>query len=290
MVNPVMIKAGGMEAKISPEGGSILSLHFKKGDKNIDLLKSSDGKTPAMFPMIPYANRIRGGAFVYFGIKRSLPQTDKKVPDPIHGDGWMTKWEVSEQTEKSVTLSYNHEKGKGGFPLPYAAEQTFSIHDKKLSIKLKATNTGDLPMPVGLGFHPYFKRTSDVKLQFRNRTVWANEALPPRNRPYKTPAEWSFEEKKALGKLNCDLCFGNYDGTAVIEYPSEGFAVRMETKPETNHIMLFAPSGSDYFCLEPATQTTDAFNLASQGVIGTGIQTLEPGEHFQIFLDMILEA
>lgn len=290
MAKPVVIKTGGLEAKISLDGGSVLSLRYTKGDKHFDLLKESDGKTPAMFPMVPYANRIRGGAFIYFGIKRGLPQTDKNVKDPIHGDGWINAWKVKESSDKALTLVYKHAKGADGFPLPYEAEETFAIHDKKLSIKLKVTNTGDLPMPVGLGFHPYFKRTPDVKLQFRNRTVWANEALPPRNRPYKTPDEWNFENKKNLNKLTCDLCFGNFDGTAVIEYPKDGFAVRMETKPETNHIMLFAPGASDYFCLEPSTQTTDAFNLASQGVIGTGIQTLEPGEHYQIFMDMILEA
>lgn len=289
--SPITLAAGGLEAKISPDrGGSLLSLTYTKGNAKFDLLKEVDDGHPAMFPMVPYANRIRGGNFIHFGIKRSVPQTDPKVEDPIHGDGWINPWKAEASSAKGVTLVYKHAKGTKGFPLPYTAEQTFSIANNKLSIKLKVTNTGELPMPVGMGFHPYFRRTQDVKLQFRNRTVWANEALPPRNRPYKTPDEWDFETKKALGRLTCDLCFGNYDGTAIIEYPKEGFRIRMETKPETNHVMLFAPSGSDYFCVEPSTQTTDAFNLASQGIIGTGIQTLEPKESFQIFLDFILET
>ena len=40
----------------------------------------------------------------------------------------------------------------------------------------------------------------------------------------------------------------------------------------------FVPAGQDFFCVEPVSNMTDAFNLAAAGETATGTRTLEPGE------------
>jgi hypothetical protein len=42
-------------------------------------------------------------------------------------------------------------------------------------------------------------------------------------------------------------------------------------------LVVYSPAGKDYFCVEPVSHCTDAFNLAAQGRADTGMLTLEVG-------------
>ena len=41
-------------------------------------------------------------------------------------------------------------------------------------------------------------------------------------------------------------------------------------------LVVYSPAGEDYFCAEPVSHCTDAFNLARQGRRDTGMLTLGP--------------
>jgi aldose 1-epimerase len=41
--------------------------------------------------------------------------------------------------------------------------------------------------------------------------------------------------------------------------------------------VVYSPAGEDFFCVEPVSHCTDAFNLAAQGRADTGMLTLHPG-------------
>ena len=42
-------------------------------------------------------------------------------------------------------------------------------------------------------------------------------------------------------------------------------------------LVIFTPAGEDFFCAEPVSHCTDAFNLAAAGADGTGMAVLAPG-------------
>ena len=52
----------------------------------------------------------------------------------------------------------------------------------------------------------------------------------------------------------------------------------MTAYSDFGHVVIWSPAGENFFCVEPVTNATDAFNLASRGIAGTGIKTLEPDE------------
>ena len=52
----------------------------------------------------------------------------------------------------------------------------------------------------------------------------------------------------------------------------------MTADEKFGHIVLYTPYHKNFFCLEPTTMANNAFNLASEGIIGTGIQSIGPNE------------
>ena len=48
----------------------------------------------------------------------------------------------------------------------------------------------------------------------------------------------------------------------------------MTADEQFGHVVLYTPKGKNFVCLEPCTNASNAFNLASNGVIGTGIKSI----------------
>lgn len=286
MDNLIQITSGQFTATINPSiGGSLTSWTEKVENKEVDLMRhalpeSVEKKAAdmtAMFPLVPYSNRIRGGSFIYWGIKRTVPKNHPFVADPLHGEGWQREWNVIEQSATKAVIQFEH-NGRDGFPFAYQATETFEVEDSKLIVSLKLTNKGGIPMPCGLGWHPFFEKDSDTIVQFKNKMLWAHEALPPREKPIKVSPEWAFEKGLNINTVDLDTCFGGFDGKVEVTWPSRNRRITMTALHDFGHVVVWTPKGENFFCVEPVTNATDAFNLASRGVIGTGIKTIEPKE------------
>ena len=283
-MNEIVLSNDYISVGVLPELGAALSfLRYCKDGKKIDLLRPTDLKkdkldsnNASMFPMLPYCGRIRGGKFTYWGILRKVPKNHAGIMDPIHGDGWKTKWVVSEQTKTSIKLAMTHNKSDEGFPFSYTAELTYQITDRSLIVQMSIENPSVLPMPCGIGVHPFFVREKDVELNFKSQVVWSNESDPIFDEPYTTPTAWNFDGGKPLKNAVFDTCFGGFQEQAQIVYPSKEITIDMTTTDLFHHIVLFAPKNKNFFSLEPCTNASDAFNLADHGVIGTGICSIGP--------------
>jgi aldose 1-epimerase len=64
---------------------------------------------------------------------------------------------------------------------------------------------------------------------------------------------------------------------AVIAWPERGASLAMTAGPPLDCLVVFTPPGRPFFCAEPVSHVTDAFNLAEAGREDTGRQVLEPG-------------
>lgn len=276
------LSSGDFSAAVSPVAGGSL-LYWRKGGEDLTRPASAGAverkaaDETSMFPLVPYSNRIRGGFFIYWGIKRSVPKNHPAVADPLHGEGWQRAWNVVQASGDFVKLSFGH-NGRNGFPFAYEAEQEFTLKDNQLTVSLTLTNKGGIPMPCGLGWHPFFPKDDDTVVCFKTKNVWAHESAPPRERPIKTPPEWQFEKGLKISELELDTCFGGFDGKAELIWPSRNRKINMTAYSDFGHVVVWSPEGEDFFCVEPVTNATDAFNLASRGVAGTGIKTLDPEE------------
>ena len=146
-------------------------------------------------------------------------------------------------------------------------------------MRLTVTNEASEAMPVGFGLHPYFIRTPRAVLQADVGPMWQSDAelMPVRL----TPAP----PQLLLGAagLNPDATpldnnFIGFGGRAVIEWPEWNARLRMDADPIYACLVVYTPAGRDFFCVEPATNCVDAFNLADAGRTDTGLIVLEPGD------------
>ena len=75
-----------------------------------------------------------------------------------------------------------------------------------------------------------------------------------------------------------DNCFVGWQRRAVIEWPEADTRLVVTADPPLDFLVVYTPRGRPYFCAEPVSHMTDAFNLAAAGRLDTGTRALEPGE------------
>lgn len=283
----VSLTAGPSHLTLWPEtGGGIVD--WRHGDVALfrdvpdDALAAHSARRLGCFPLIPYSNRI-GDARLTF-----QDQTYALRPDPngeshsIHGNGWYTPWTVGERSASRLVLTLEHQArdtAAADWPFSYIATQTFALSETGLDIALRIENRDTKAMPAGFGLHPYFRRTADAKMSFEAATVWLNGAdkLPHGQQPI--PATWSFTALRSPTEAELDHCFAGWNGTARIVWPEDGLGLTIDASPEFSHLVVYTPSGRDFFCIEPVSHMNDGMNRMD--VPGHGVSILAPGEILQ---------
>ena len=255
---------------VLPEAGGALSYLKYNG---IDILRSStfneiEANQTALFPMLPYASFIQEGHFPYFGITRHVPKNCSFSRFPLHGDVWRSSLKVDNKDENSVLLSYQHNKVEG-FPFSYSATIEYRLKENTLEITETLRNDTALPMPYGMGIHPFFKKDDDTKICFDASKIWFRGDDPILGHPYTAPNNLDFKISKPVPANGANLSYGSWNSRASIIYPHKNIGIDIQADNTFRHLILYAPKGKDFFCLEPVTNTPDAFNLASQGIVGT---------------------
>ena len=257
-------------------GGSLAYLKYKE----IDILRptkpdETETNQTALFPMIPYASFIQDGHFPYLGITRKVEKNSPISKNPMHGDVWRSPLQVETQNEHSIKLTYQHNKNKG-YPFSYTAKVEYKLKDDSFEIIETLENDSVLPMPFGMGIHPFFVKDPDTQISFNAPKIWYRGDDPILGHPYTAPKNFDFKEAKSVPANGCNMSFGSWDSKAFIDYPSKNIHIDILADNSFRHLVLFSPKGKNFFCLEPVTNTPDAFNLASLGIVGTGIQSLGP--------------
>ena len=229
------------------------------------------------FPMVPFSNRIRDAAFRFRGRLVQLPRNFPPEPHAIHGHAWRAPWTVVERTEAGLTLEYRHPAD--AWPWTYSAQQTFDLTEERLRVRFAVTNEASEAMPVGFGLHPYFVRTPRSVVRADVGRMWESDADRMPSRLVAAPPQLLFDD----AGLNPDATpldnnFLEFGGRAVIEWPEWNARLRIDADPIYACLVVYTPPGQDFFCVEPATNCIDAFNLAAAGRTDTGLIVLESGD------------
>jgi aldose 1-epimerase len=226
----------------------------------------------ACFPMVPYANRVAHGRFNFGARAVHLKTNWGEYPHPLHGQGWRSPWQVFAATASGASLMF--EGGANEWPWHYLAEQHLQLSHGALSIRLSIQNLAQSPMPVMLGLHPYFCDPDQARMQARIPSVWLTDNASLPTEEVATPLDWSFDCARAITAVPLDHCFTHWSGTAVIRWPDRKVDIRA-TNCSSLHV--YAPSGGDFFCVEPLSAAAGALNR------DRGEATVvQPGERFEI--------
>ena len=287
----IELKNNFIQLGILPEAGGALS-YLKYNDSNIlrpSLSDEKEANQSSLFPMIPYTSFIKDGHFPYFGIIRNVEKNCPFSKYPMHGDVWRSKLKLENQSENSVTLFYQHDK-TSGFPFSYSAKVSYLLKENILEIILTLQNDSILPMPYGMGIHPFFVRDNNTEIQFEAPKIWFRGGDPILGHPYTAPRELDFKNTKSIPANGANVSFGSWNSNATISYPNKNIRIDIQADNSFRHLILYAPKGKDFFCLEPVTNTPDAFNLASLGTVGTGIQSLGPKQTVSNKIEFVMKG
>lgn len=273
-------------------GGAIAAFRWDTGEDAVDWLRPAsrqaletrDAGEMACFPLFPFSNRARNGRLTFAGQDVLLPVSPQD-PHFEHGHGWRNAWKVVEKRENGLSLEYEHTPDT--WPWHYRASQRFELKNGALSVGLALTNLSQMPMPAGMGLHPYFPATQDTRLYAAVEQMWATDSEVLPTRLVKLAAHADPNSGLDVARAELDNVFTRWNRMAHITWPENRRSLRMTASGPLDFLVLYTPSGEPYFCAEPVSNATDAFNLAAAGEKQTGMIVLEPGHTIEARVDFV---
>jgi aldose 1-epimerase len=291
--------AGKLEVDLQPHIGGAISRVTWRG---IDVLRKTPDSaltTPNVrqlcsYPLVPYSNRIGNGELP-LGAPSSMSATTVKLranfpgeSHAIHGIGWQRVWQVASATSARARLTLKHAPDPH-WPFAFEAEQVIELTADAFNVTLRATNVDERPMPVGLGFHPFFPIDADTSLQAEWRGMWemGEDKLP--TKLIETPPDADFRVARKVADWKVDNCFVGWTRQATLRYATHQMAITASSA--CSNIVCFAPrDGRNFIALEPVSNINNGFQLAARGVPNTGVRVLGRGDSMEVSMTITLTA
>jgi aldose 1-epimerase len=279
------LASGDCALLLCPEvGGAVARFNWRGRDilrpASDDDIASGNARRLGMFPLLPYSNRVEDGVLQTRSGPRRLRLNVDGEDHSMHGFGWQRAWQVDSATQDGAVLALEHE-GDADWPYACRARQTVTLANDTLSVELWLQNAGQEEMPAGLGFHPYFPRHSDTRLQAGWRGVWT---MDERKLPVELaglPPKSDFSAGRPIADWCSDHCYTGWDGVARLGYGD--YSVEVSSNADVSRFVCFVPGdGRAIIALEPVTHINNAAALEARGVRDTGLRWLAPGEALRL--------
>jgi aldose 1-epimerase len=281
----IAVGVGNIAYEMKVNGKNILFFPFQ----TLGELKAKPTLCGVPF-LAPWANRLDQPAFYANGKKYTLnPDLGNFRFDsnhlPIHGLlSFTTLWEVVEAKAdaKSARVTSRLEFWKypelmAQFPFAHSLEMTYRLADGQLEVTTVLHNLSTEPMPVSIGFHPYFqihdapRDTWQVHLAASQHVVLSKQLTPTgETKPMEYP------DPMPLAGAQLDDVFTGLPANAEfwVQGKQERITVRYGAKYPV--AVAFAPKGRDFICFEPMAALTNGMNLAHEGKY-KDLQSIAPG-------------
>ena len=262
--------------------------------------------------LVPYANRIRG-KLLADGKTLETAILDKPVKLPANWKGRQPGAEphamhglilASRMEDVRTQAGADHASVTGVLRAGDFGGQWLSQTDLEITANLRsdafdfsvtAKNAGSEPLPMGIGWHPYFVFPSGQREQARLRIPARQRALVnnyddvfPTGKLVAvkgSPYDFSASGGAPLGKLFLDDCFVDLErdaqGHAVVEVidPAARYGLRITAlSPEVSAFQIYAPVDKSFVALEPQFNWADPYSSIWGKGVNTGMVTLQPGQ------------
>lgn len=262
--------------------------------------------------LLPFANRIRGALSqdgrcirtTVLGVPLSLPanwagKAASAERCAMHGlflaTPLMNISRESRPDEDLVTGSVSMGDFDGHWLSSLDVTVRHKLRHDLYSLEVRASNVGTEPLPIGIGWHPYFRFPSGDRTQARIHIPAAarleinsyddvfptGRVLPVVN----TPFDFSQPGGRALGDLFLDDCYVDLqkenDGHTVVQIwdPAAGYSLQIIARSShVRAIQVYAPPDATFVAIEPQFNWTDPFGEEWPSGTDTGMVVLAPGE------------
>jgi aldose 1-epimerase len=257
----------------------------------------------------PWANRLDEQAFYANGKRYAFNMDLGNVSGahPIHGFlSFTEKWKVTEvkSNKEAAWMTsrlefYREPSWMAQFPFAHTIEMTYRLAAGALEVNLRLQNLSSEPMPVSIGFHPYFQLTDSaredwtVRIGAKKHWLLNGDKIPTGET---VPIEQMFPDPNriALKNYNLDDVFSDLvreaDGRALMSVKGKSQQLEVLFGSKFSTVVVFSPqpreaanragANPNFICFEPMAGITDAMNLAYRGLYHE-LQMLPPGEIWQ---------
>ena len=211
--------------------------------------------------LAPFANRLDEPAFYANGKKYNFDMELGNVrgPIPIHGylsgaKDWKMVEAKADGNAAWVTNQldfYRNPQWMQQFPFAHTLTMTYRLQDGVLEVRTRIENVSIEPMPVAIGFHPYFQLTDSTRedwtLSIGAKTHWllAENKIPTGETE---PIEKMFSDRHAVPLKDFDLddVYGDLErdaqGRAVVSVKGKGQQLDVILGPNYKSIVLYSPN------------------------------------------------
>lgn len=286
---------GNRAYKIEVHGNNLLYLPFP----DISALKDPRQAVGSGVPFLaPWANRIAGAGFWANG-KRYVFNSDlgsvHVAPDGIAIHGMLALsplWQVTdvEADEHSAHVTsrldfWKYPELMANWPFAHEYEMTYTLRDGALEVTTSVKNLSAEPMPVVIGFHPYFNipgipRAEWVAHLAARKHVQTDSHLVATGEytPNTLPDQVSLRDHNFDDGFT-DLVRGA-DGRATFYVQAGEKKISVIYGPKYQVAVVYAPPGKSFICFEPMAAITNGINLAHDGKYPE-LQSVAPGQTWQ---------
>ncbi len=266
-----------LQMRVTPQGAALLALETTTQQP---ILRPWQGERPfhpgesSLFPMLPLANRVAGNRFAQRGTTVNLPARPGDRDGFLHGNGWLTQWEVCDAKAHAITLQLRAKETCG---FDYHAQITYTLAETRFIAQLVITHCGATPMLYGAGFHPFFAKTPQTQLQFSASGYWPeDERHLPLEWASVIPAALDFLAPSRPGAQWINNGYSGWNGVARLINDESAIILRSDTP----WLMVYQTPQSEFICLEPQTHPVNAHHQPGQ----PGLRLLMAGEHLAFTL------
>ena len=265
---------------------------FETGTK-----RASGSGIPILFP---FPGRIQGTQFEWENQVYALEEGDGRG-NAIHGFVHTRPWRLVERSSDVVTAEFqasiDDPSLSSCWPSDFYLRASYRVRQARLESHFLAENRGDVPLPVGLGTHPYFRLplgpdslAEDCRIRIPVSSSWELDDMNATGKCTPIDDADSFQTGLRFGDVTFDNVFSglqtlNDCSEARLDDATAGYSVAIRSTSEFRELVVYTPPHREAICIEPYTCVPDAFRLARDG-IDAGGRILLPGESFEASVEM----
>jgi galactose mutarotase-like enzyme len=243
--------------------------------------------------LAPWPNRLDGGSYEFWGQEAQAALDEPELGNAIHGLVRWLAWHVVARAQNVVTVGCTL-RPTPGYPFILQLRIEYRLGRKGLSVTTSAQNLGEVPLPFGLGFHPYLTAgtpridTTVLSFSATRRLAVDARALPTGETRPVDGTEFDFRTARAIGPTRLDTAFTglrrDVEGLAwaSLEDPSGVRGVGLWVDDRFSHLMVFTGDTlgdvnrrRTAVAIEPMTCPPNAFRSRRDLVV------LEPGQRWE---------
>lgn len=257
----------------------------------------SEGKTKFKgTKLFPFPNRIADGMYEFENKTYHFPLNFPQEKNAIHGILMETVFaELSRNfsaTQASLTIQYSTPGIDAGYPFKAVITVCYTLDAEGFSCTTTVQNNSPVNIPIGDGWHPYFKTGTLMDECFLTLPVEKSYEVDSRMIPTgKTREETFFTNPEKIGSYRFDTGYKLRESAekracTILENPANQLKMKIwqeAGEDKYNYVQIYIPPDRKTIAVEPMTCLANAFNNKE------GLIVLAPGERRNFSFGLMLE-